>query len=154
MANGAVTGGISPDALNTLVFLLAGAGREIGGNQGLAEVFGGTAQDLVKAQNFQNLLKGGVGGTPQSQATTTPKTPGTGGGAGGVAPLDKNKITFEGSKLEDITSALSGLSFKSPEVPAVGGGLNLSSPENIMKAISGLSSPGAPGGVADFLLPR
>ncbi len=152
MANGAATGGISPDTLNTLVFLLAGAGSEIAGNQGVPGFLGKTTQDLVRAQNFQKLLQGGTGGTNktqnQNQATTTPKTP---------APLDKNKITFEGSKLEDITSALSGMSFKSPEIPAVGGGFgSLSSPEDIMKALSGLGGQGnvGSGGTADFLLPR
>ena len=87
-----------PNFLKTLYYFMAGAGREIGGNQGVAEAIGAPTQQMIRSQNMMDLVKtlGGEQTTPTPSGT--PKATGTG---------EKSKITIEGSKLDDVAKALS-----------------------------------------------
>ena len=89
-----------PNFLKTLYYFMAGAGREIGGNQGVAEAIGAPTQQMIRSQNMMDLVKtlGGEQTTPTPSGT--PKATGAG---------EKSKITIEGSKLDDVAKALSGL---------------------------------------------
>jgi len=112
-----------PATQRTLAYYLAGMGRTIAGDQGVGGFLGGATQDLIRAQNFRDLIQSlqtqptaltptqpGVGAgvaptptSPPSATTTTTGTPATTGKAG------TNKIMFEGTNLDDIARLLSGM---------------------------------------------
>jgi len=146
MGDANTVGGMSPDVMNTLLYMLAGTGREIGGHQGVAESLGAPVQQMIQAQNFMKLLQGGIGGqqpgaAPAQAPVQTPAATSKPAGTGAIGTTaDKNKITFEGSKLDDITKALSGLSFEKPASQGIGPGAS--------QGLNPLAS------VSNFLLPR
>ena len=95
----------------TLAALVAAQlGSEISGGQGAGGVMGQTAQDLIRAQNFMNLIKtlGGTGpaqvaaGQQPVQPQPQPQVQGTGTTAQGP------KINISGTSLNDISRALQG----------------------------------------------
>lgn len=97
-----------PATQRALFSLLGGLGSEIGGNQGVAGVLGGFAQDLVKAENFRNLIRtlGGTdagAGAPTTPKTTKPTTPGTAG------TVPRSKVMIEGGDMTEVGKMLSGL---------------------------------------------
>lgn len=125
-----------PNTMNMLTYYLAGLGREIGGNQGAAEALGAPTQQMIQTQNYMNLLKQmGTDGVPA--APVTPATPATTPGIAltdktpAVGTAGKSKITIEGSALDDVTKALSGLS-NAQEGSGLEGGSGINwTPDNI-----------------------
>jgi len=94
-----------PATQRTLAYYLAGMGSTIAGNQGVGGFLGATTQDLIRAQNLRNLIQT-LSGQP-----TQPTQP-TQAGQAGTTPTTKagtNKISFEGTNLDDIAKLLSGM---------------------------------------------
>jgi len=94
-----------PATQRTLAYYLAGMGSTIAGNQGVGGFLGATTQDLIRAQNLRNLIQT-LSGQP-AQPTQPTQT-----GQAGTTPTTKagtNKISFEGTNLDDIAKLLSGM---------------------------------------------
>ena len=105
----------NPDFLKTLYYMMAGAGREIGGGQGVAEAIGAPTQQMIKSQNMMDLIRT-LSGEGQGQTSPTPSGTPKATGVG-----EKSKITIEGSKLDDVAKALSGLRLAQEGAKAPGG---------------------------------